>query len=396
MSGGVDSAINTTADLAMNKSEDSAMNMAADSDSAMKTTADLVKNTAEESANSVVESDIHHSKVNTSCSSQSDSGQHPLFTYLSSSKSESESEVDQVVEDFLNSTDLPEPCCHEINKCSTVLGASSLPTSEAEFSDCDDTEYMMSSDYAYSPKPYLDGTYDDYPLTPSDCGSEPEQSCYFLRSVAQDPEMEKKQECKENMDECSVEFEADDEKENEDESEDQQKNEDDCDDQKEHEDKKEKVKKQKTSFGPNDEFDVIPCPTFTPDWHPPGVTTSMKPVSNPILLNFLSTIKMPLKADKIRFKNIPEFSSDISMIGRVRFLIAKKEKKDDNGVFRPVFWVIPNVLLSEHKHFYFYAPNKKWFYLCPGKGEKRRFDYHIPAPFSNRQNINTACKLNFA
>ena len=136
-----DLAKNTAADSAMNKSADSAMNKSVDSATCAES---VVVNMA-----SVADSFVD------SVNSVADS----LFTYLSSSKSESESEVDQVVEDFLNSTDLPEPCCHEINKCSTVLGASSLPTSEAEFSDCDDTEYMMSSDYAYEFSETLSGWY---------------------------------------------------------------------------------------------------------------------------------------------------------------------------------------------------------------------------------------------
>ena len=102
-----------------------------------------------------------------------------------------------------------------------------------------------------------------------------------------------------------------------------------------------------------------------------------------------------MKARTIKFKDVPEFQSGVPMIGRFRFLLTKKNKKDDKGSFSPVFSVLPNVLVSEHKHLYYWAPNKEWFTLCPGKGEKRRFDYHIPAPFSDRQNINTAVALSF-
>ena len=158
------------------------------------------------------------------------------------------------------------------------------------------------------------------------------------------------------------------------------------------------LKRQKMTTGicPNEIFDVLPCPAIKADWTPPGVTTSMRKITNPHVAEFLKTIKMPLKTKKIRFKDIPEFESGVPMIGRFRFLLAKKNKKDEEGKFVPVFSVLPNVLVSEYKCLYYWAPNKEWFALCPGKGEKRRFDYHIPAPFSDRQNINTAVALNFA
>ena len=157
-------------------------------------------------------------------------------------------------------------------------------------------------------------------------------------------------------------------------------------------------KRQKVSDdGPNEMIHVLPCPLFKPDWVPPGITTSMRPVTDPMVKEFLSAIKMPLNRTTIRFNDIPEYESKFEMIGRVRFLVAKKRKRDDKGNFNQVLSVLPNVLISEFKKFFYWAPNKEWFNLCPGKGgEKRRFDYHIPAPFSDRQNINTACAMNFA
>ena len=156
-------------------------------------------------------------------------------------------------------------------------------------------------------------------------------------------------------------------------------------------------KKQKTGCALNDELPVLPHPPYKQDWTPPGVTASMRPVANPIISEFLQSIssKMPLKHDKIRFKDIPEFEPENAMIGRLRFLVTKKNRKDKEG-FREEFSVLPNVLISENKNLFFFSPSNKWYYLCSGKGEKRRFDYHIPAPFSDRQNINTAWKLNFA
>ena len=59
------------------------------------------------------------------------------FTLLPS-ESEMESEVDEVVQDFLNHSELQEHCFHEVKKSEDALATPSLQTSEAEFSDCGD------------------------------------------------------------------------------------------------------------------------------------------------------------------------------------------------------------------------------------------------------------------
>ena len=384
-----DSAADSVVDFAVESVPDipEASNAAA-VESVVESAPDVPETSNAEAVESVVES-----------AAESESDEPAIFTYLSSSsESESESEVDEVVKDFLATNQLSERCSHQIIEDSNALMNCSRQTSEAEFSDCEDDEYEQSTDYAYSPKKYLDGTSDVFYLTPSDisdCDNEYNQQRYFLRSLEKDPEEDLNQnESEEEEDEENDEEKKQKEKESEQEEDEKES------EQEEEEKKEEKQKKQKIGCGRNDEFEVLPAPAYKVDWTPPGVTTSMKEVANPIISSFLETItcKMPLKATKIRFKEIPEFHSTNPMIGRLRFLITKKNRKDSKKKegFHQVFSVLPNVLISENKSLFFFSPNHQWYYLCPGKGEKRRFDYHIPAPFSDRQNINTAWKLNFA
>ena len=263
-----------------------------------------VDSVVESAVDAVVESVQHPPK------SDSETSSPDLFHFsLLSSESEMDSEVDEVVRDFINHPEFKEHCSHEVDKCKDALGTSSLQTSEAEFSDCEDTEYQMSSDYAYSPKRFLDGTEGDFPLTPSSCESEPEQSRYFLRSLPKDPEEQ------EELEESEIESEHEHEEESKDESESEEKEhtietEEEKSEEEQEEQEEPVLKRQKgTEYGicPNEIFDVLPCPAIKADWTPPGVTTSMRKITNPHVAEFLKTIKMPLKTKKIRFKDIPEF-----------------------------------------------------------------------------------------
>ena len=72
-----------------------------------------------------------------------------------------------MLQQFLSTAPLSQLCFHQDDKNTDALGECPLETSEEYFSDCEDTEYMTSVDYANSPKQNLSGGEEDFPLTPS-------------------------------------------------------------------------------------------------------------------------------------------------------------------------------------------------------------------------------------
>ena len=153
-------------------------------------------------------------------------------------------------------------------------------------------------------------------------------------------------------------------------------------------------KGKKSSQVPMDQpLPVLKLPILRNVWVTPAAHTKMNPCDiNPCLVRFLDTLPK-IEQESILFKDIPEVTDE--HFGSVRWLVAVKIKKNDQGERYISFVVVPNVALSSKSLFYYRAPNNQWFSLKAGSGEKRKNDYHIPAPFSDRQTITTAMKNNF-
>ena len=109
----------------------------------------------------------------------------------------------------------------------------------------------------------------------------------------------------------------------------------------------------------------------------------MRPVLNNFKLMTLSFFASGLRQPTILYRDIPEV--DCRMFGRYKFLVTFYSQK---------YAVSPNVVIGRtDEELYFIAPNKQWYQLQRGSG--RNNEYHIPAPFSQRQTLSTLMGNNY-
>ena len=102
-------------------------------------------------------------------------------------------------------------------------------------------------------------------------------------------------------------------------------------------------KAKRTPKVPLTELVVLKCPPFRTTWVPQGANTSMTLVQNAITVAFLNSFNPPLEARTIYFDEIPEKNFDAYGNCRSRFLVACKNKRNEQGVFMPMFFVLPSL-----------------------------------------------------